>query len=719
MCLLSLSIINGLSATPYTTDLSLLSVFMEEICFNGLDDDEDGLYDAFDPDCTCTQEISTDTLVPNGHFERYDECCIEMATQAGVCLDDWFLVTLSPDFVSPDCSSDIGLFDQANISYDGSFIDIGFSSNPTSEVRSESMGVCLNQGLSQGDLYTISFSTAILTALEFGDRKDELFTIYGLPTCPDVSDIDVLQGFCESRLFAQAQEIATVRLFDTERDVWVNHMQNFQPEFEINSIVLYANCDQGQLASSGTFLFLDNIDIIPVAQLSIIEGEILRIDGRCGGEVTLVASSPLADSYQWYKDSIPIVGATDSLLQVIPTNATTAYTVYVSNSDDCLLLDPAMVVAQQFTDQTTIIYDTLCVGGEYTFYDSLILDAGIYTEVLGQTRDGCDSLAILNLYFHPIISSVFDIQPGLILNAGDSLIITPDADFLTQLSSFQWLDQGVPINGSNSRLSVTSDIDQIRNYTFEFVGIGGCELTTGLSAEWILQPPVDEDCSNGIDDDLDGLIDNFDDDCPCTMEQSDQVVLSETICQGSTFLFNGDILDEAGIYRDTFVNILNCDSIVTLDLIIIDDYQDTIDISITEGESYNFEGIEYNESGIYSFTIEDDIGSCDSIFYLNLTVIPPFAIYIPNIISLSSATGNDEFLISSNREVSIVQLLVYNRWGNIVHNGGDFNIDEEDTYIWNGYYNGQPVSQGLYIYKLTYDLDEVRRTIVGDVTVIN
>jgi len=67
-------------------------------------------------------------------------------------------------------------------------------------------------------------------------------------------------------------------------------------------------------------------------------------------------------------------------------------------------------------------------------------------------------------------------------------------------------------------------------------------------------------------------------------------------------------------------------------------------------------------------------------------------IYIPNIFSPTDPnTQNSHFQIQGNN-VREIQWSIYDRWGNLVFEGRDLN----DT--WDGFFNGQLVAQGVYIY---------------------
>ncbi|MCX6272709.1 MAG: hypothetical protein NTU44_16130 [Bacteroidetes bacterium] len=95
----------------------------------------------------------------------------------------------------------------------------------------------------------------------------------------------------------------------------------------------------------------------------------------------------------------------------------------------------------------------------------------------------------------------------------------------------------------------------------------------------------------------------------------------QTICTGDTFNFNGHQLSNAGIYYDTISTANNCDSIIKLSLTI--DYQDTtyqLNV-ICQGSIYNFYETSLTSAGIYYHTLISSHG-CDSVIQLNLALYP-------------------------------------------------------------------------------------------------
>ncbi len=105
------------------------------------------------------------------------------------------------------------------------------------------------------------------------------------------------------------------------------------------------------------------------------------------------------------------------------------------------------------------------------------------------------------------------------------------------------------------------------------------------------------------------------------IKTSSTTALSDTICSGESYSFGGKSYTVAGEYADTLVSVLGNDSIVTLSLAVNPIYIDTITHSICAGQSYQFNGNNYRESGFYTANLKTDLG-CDSIVTLSLNVKP-------------------------------------------------------------------------------------------------
>jgi alpha-tubulin suppressor-like RCC1 family protein len=99
---------------------------------------------------------------------------------------------------------------------------------------------------------------------------------------------------------------------------------------------------------------------------------------------------------------------------------------------------------------------------------------------------------------------------------------------------------------------------------------------------------------------------------------------SESICQGDSILFNGVFVSTPGSYLDTTINTAGCDSIITLNLIVLSPAQSTDTIEACETYTW-IDGNTYtsdNNSATFIFPNAASNG-CDSVVTLNLTILSP------------------------------------------------------------------------------------------------
>ena len=97
---------------------------------------------------------------------------------------------------------------------------------------------------------------------------------------------------------------------------------------------------------------------------------------------------------------------------------------------------------------------------------------------------------------------------------------------------------------------------------------------------------------------------------------------SATVCFGETYEWNGQTYTESGEYTYTTVAANGADSIVTLTLTVYPQTPATTEeVTVKFGETYEWHGVVYNESGEYTITLQDENG-CDYQATLILTVLP-------------------------------------------------------------------------------------------------
>lgn len=93
--------------------------------------------------------------------------------------------------------------------------------------------------------------------------------------------------------------------------------------------------------------------------------------------------------------------------------------------------------------------------------------------------------------------------------------------------------------------------------------------------------------------------------------------ISETLCQGDSIVFGKMTIHEPGHYSDTLKSYQGCDSIVGLQVEVVQPTSFHEKLSVCGSFSWN--GQIYHQSGTYMFQSQGYLG-CDSITYLDLTI---------------------------------------------------------------------------------------------------
>lgn len=106
-----------------------------------------------------------------------------------------------------------------------------------------------------------------------------------------------------------------------------------------------------------------------------------------------------------------------------------------------------------------------------------------------------------------------------------------------------------------------------------------------------------------------------------TINPIQETNLNETICQGNSFNLGSNDYATSGLYQEVFTDVNGCDSTVILDLTVSQELTSSLTDSICFGGTYDFGGLQYTESGVYTFNTQNSAG-CDSTATLNLVLLP-------------------------------------------------------------------------------------------------
>lgn len=103
--------------------------------------------------------------------------------------------------------------------------------------------------------------------------------------------------------------------------------------------------------------------------------------------------------------------------------------------------------------------------------------------------------------------------------------------------------------------------------------------------------------------------------------EEEAIYLNNEICQGIPYFFEGVPVSESGTYVSTLQTVNGCDSTITLDLVVYPSYSFNQVDSICQGSTFSFFGQQLDQPGIYRHE-EQTIHGCDSIYQLQLNTLP-------------------------------------------------------------------------------------------------
>ena len=115
------------------------------------------------------------------------------------------------------------------------------------------------------------------------------------------------------------------------------------------------------------------------------------------------------------------------------------------------------------------------------------------------------------------------------------------------------------------------------------------------------------------------------------------------------------------------------------------------------GETLNYDPdntpeMHYETPGNYSVSLHIvNEGNCPDSAFLDLCILPPSALFIPDVFSPNGDFNNDVFYVRG-KGITALYFAVYNRWGEQVFETNDPEMG------WDGNWRGQPASTGNYSY---------------------
>lgn len=342
-----------------------------------------------------------------------------------------------------------------------------------------------------------------------------------------------------------------------------------------------------------------------------------------GNNVTLTANAGTGLTYQWLKDGSIISGATS---QSFDAAAAGYYSVAVTNSGGCTTVSDSVVVTVGGLSSSVSIVSNAgtvtCVGDEVTFTATPV--NGGSTPVYQWQINGAN--VGTNAATYTTNSLVNNAVIRCILTSSEACVFPEtDTSNLITMAVRALPSDHITLNGSTvlcSGESITLTAEAGNTYLWN-TGATSQVLTVSTAGEYFVTVTSPNSCSVKSDT------------IEVTVRASSASSIAATICAGETYNFEGTSLNSQGVYTHTLQNQLGCDSIVTLTLTVNNPV--THSISETACGSYTWtsgNGQTYTSNTTVSYTFANGASNgCDSTVTLILTINN-----VDNTVSLSGIT---------------------------------------------------------------------------------
>lgn len=261
--------------------------------------------------------------------------------------------------------------------------------------------------------------------------------------------------------------------------------------------------------------------------------------------------------------------------------------------------------------ETVPVFDTLinariCSNESLSFGDTVLTSPGTYQQLF-TTRGGCDSLVTLTLEVTEVIEQSFQasICEGESIEIGDEefntegnfQVILPSANGCDSIINLELsvLENSLTVlqesicEGSSFQVGDTSIMDAGR-YQIVLQSINGCDSIIQLDLS--VSPRFEE-------------------------------AINVALCEGESFEFGDTTLMSSGVYQRTLTSVNGCDSLVTVDLTVFSIFNMSFDTTICQGDSFTFGNFVIDNEGVFTQTFQSQAG-CDSTVTLNVSLFPVF-----------------------------------------------------------------------------------------------
>ena len=300
-------------------------------------------------------------------------------------------------------------------------------------------------------------------------------------------------------------------------------------------------------------------------------------------------------------------------------------------------------------DTLSILNEGICQGGSYNFNGQILTAPGIYYDTLA-TYNGCDSILMLDLTVSDTIKKQISasICPNETYTVGDSTF-NQAGMYEVVLTAVNGCDSVVYLNLAVGNAPVITNASATK---CEGVPYTYGNQTFFLPGVYQLTYPTANGCDSIV---------NF------TLTQLDTSVVTAdtTICQGAFVVVGTDTFDMTGNYEVVLQKGNGCDSTVLLNLTVLDTAATSLLATICSNETFTVGNEDFDSTGVYTVYLTAANG-CDSVVHLELTVLDTAATLLTDTICSNETfpVGNEDF---DSTGVYTVYLTAANGCDSVVH----------------------------------------------------
>lgn len=364
-----------------SSNKELISPTLVEICDNALDDDEDGKIDLNDDDCDCLP-LKPESLIPNASFEEqnccptldYDVTCATFWLRASSATSDYYHACNEVTFANvpqpiPDGEGCVG------------FINGVFNGDNNPDWK-EYVGACLTDTLFADSIYRFQFHVGFASRRTSPEIE---VAIFGTTDCANLPFGGEDTSFGCPTNSSEWTRLGTTSVIGENE--WKLYTFTVQPRFNITAVAIGPSCAHLSM-SNNPYHYLDNLILAKEIEFEV---DIEVIGEPCDEDLVFRIAERENTNYQWYKDGVAIVGATDAVLNRPQGNG--KYQIRLLNENGCKLSEP---YTYRKPSKFVPVTATVCENSVYIFGDQKLRNEGVYLDTL-KTVSNCDSVVRLDL----------------------------------------------------------------------------------------------------------------------------------------------------------------------------------------------------------------------------------------------------------------------------------------------------------------------------------